>query len=189
MAPGQTREDPLPPGSATKAGAAPVSRETNTPAGAQARPPSYAEWLRARNQKPSDQNFIRYNNETGRAGLPGLPRSAETAAAAEAAANVGERFPKGDWQRFESRARPSSNVQDTRGNVISGVRDFLSKDEPLHWEVTPESAARFNANDPMTRQLMGDPSRMRSDVLRNMSNSEFKRWIDEMRLQRLQGGW
>ena len=204
VAPGSLSTRSLPPGSATRAGAAPVSRETNAPAAAAARPPSYAEWLRARNQKPSDQNFIRYNNETGRAGLPGTRNQARSPGfgvnhgwdanrwgdytdtdTAPAAMNVGKHFPGGDWQRFMSNARPSTNVEDARGrlpaNAINPSRGPQGPDAQLK-PLTQEEIKRFDPNDPMTRLLMGsDRNRMRSDVLRSMTPNEMMRWLGEIR--------
>jgi hypothetical protein len=65
----------------------------------------------------------------------------------------------------------------------------LARGPEANWKVTPEQVARFNPNDPMTRQLMGSDRSRRTDVLRNMTPNEFMRWIGEMRRERLEGGW
>jgi hypothetical protein len=159
-------------------------------AGAQpARQPSYAEWLSARNLRPSDQNFIRFKNDTG-AWRTGAPQFSPVT---EAASNVGERFPRGDWRRFESGARPSTGVEDQRSNIPGAAfaREFMADvgkpDAGLHWETTPEALARFDPNDPMTRALTAGTGPMRNDVLRNMSPAEFRDWsaIMQDRIQRL----
>jgi hypothetical protein len=116
----------------------------------------------------------------------GSPQFSETAVA-DSAANVGGNFPRGNFDKLLREARPSSNVDDTRSSIpgMATVRSALTPDDPLHWEVTPESAARFNPNDPMTRSLMGSKrgDAMREDVLRNMTREEFMDWLGEMRQQ------
>jgi len=192
MAPGAVSPAPLPPGTATRPG--PVSRETpGGAANAAARKPLYPEWLSARGLKDSAQNRLRFNNEVRpfqnlrNQAPPTVPRGAD----AEAAANVGSSFPRGDFQRFERGARPSSNVEDVRGGPFaSTINSLLARGPEASWEATPEQVAKLNPNDPMTRQLMGsDRSRLRSDVLRNMTTNEFMRWLGEMRRERLEGGW
>jgi hypothetical protein len=116
----------------------------------------------------------------------GTPQFSQTPSAGAAASAVGEKFPRGDWRQFLKEARPSTNVEDSRSNIpgMGVLRDAVAGGPALHWEVTPEDAARFNPNDPMTRTLMGsDRAQMRDDVLRNMTPDEYMDWLGQMREQ------
>jgi hypothetical protein len=105
---------------APAAGGAAAPAPAGTGAAPQARPPSYAEWLRANNLRPSNQNFIRFSNEIGRWRTPNAapgPRSQANGRTQVAFAgprppnmpqtfrydpNNPQRVPGGGYDRYES---------------------------------------------------------------------------------------